>query len=284
MSTINIPGNNEGPNPKKVINLIVLGVVALIIFVVLTNTTFLTIDAGHRGVLFKRFGGGLQMDKIYKQGFHVIAPWNTMFIYDVRVNENYEKMSVLSRNGLTIEIDLSYRYRPYADSLADLHNEVGRTYHERIVLPEIRSATREVIGQYLPEELYSTKRETIQQEIYEKAKNSIERRYIEVDAILIREVNLPETLQDAIERKLGQEQAALEYEFRLDRERKEAERKIIAAEADAEANSILNKSLTPNILKDKGINATIKLANSSNAKVIVVGSGDDGLPLILGNN
>src|SRR6056297_2542541 len=284
MSTINIPGNNEGPNPKKVINLIVLGVVALIIFVVLTNTTFLTIDAGHRGVLFKRFGGGLQMDKIYKQGFHVIAPWNTMFIYDVRVNENYEKMSVLSRNGLTIEIDLSYRYRPYADSLADLHNEVGRTCHERIVLPEIRSATREVIGQYLPEELYSTKRETIQQEISENAKNSIELRYIEVDAILIREVNLPETLQDAIERKLGQEQAALEYEFRLDRERKEAERKIIAAEADAEANSILNKSLTPNILKDKGINATIKLANSSNAKVIVVGSGDDGLPLILGNN
>lgn len=284
MSTINIPGNNQGPNPKKVINLIVLGVVALILFVVLTNTTFLTIDAGHRGVLFKRFGGGLQMDKIYRQGFHVVAPWNTMYIYDVRVNENYEKMSVLSRNGLTIQIDLSYRYRPYADSLADLHNEVGRTYHERIVLPEIRSATREVIGQYLPEELYSTKRETIQQEIYEKAKNSIERRYIEVDAILIREVNLPETLQDAIERKLEQEQAALEYEFRLDRERKEAERKIIAAEADAEANSILNKSLTPSILKDKGINATLKLANSNNAKVVVVGSGDDGLPLILGNN
>ncbi|SRR6056297_241882 len=284
MSTINIPGNNQGPNPKKVINLIVIGVVALILFAVLTNTTFLTIDAGHRGVLFERFGGGLKMDKIYKQGFHVVAPWNTMYIYDVRVNENYEKMSVLSRNGLTIQIDLSYRYRPHADSLPDLHNQIGRTYHERIVLPEIRSATREVIGQYLPEELYSTKRETIQQEIFDKARISIERRFIQVDAILIREVNLPKTLQDAIERKLEQEQAALEYEFRLERERKEAERKIIAAEADAEANQILNKSLTPNILKDKGIDATIELATSSNSKVVVVGSGKDGLPLILGNN
>ncbi|NBC24476.1 MAG: prohibitin family protein [Bacteroidetes bacterium] len=281
---MNIPGNNQGPNPKKVINLIVLGVAVLILFVVLTNTTFLTIDAGHRGVLFERFGGGLKMDKIYKQGFHVVAPWNTMFIYDVRVNENYEKMSVLSRNGLTIEIDLSYRYRPYADSLPDLHNQIGRAYHERIILPEIRSATREVIGQYLPEELYSTKREIIQKEIYEKAGSSIERRFIQVDAILIREVNLPETLQDAIERKLGQEQAALEYEFRLERERKEAERKVIAAKADAQANRILSASITPNILKDKGIDATLKLAQSSNSKVVVVGGGGDGLPLILGNN
>ena len=284
MSTINIPGNNQGPNPKKVINLIVVGVAVLILFVVLTNTTFLTIDSGHRGVLSERFGGGLNMEKVYRQGFHVVAPWNTMFIYDVRVNENFEKMSVLSRNGLTIQIDLSYRYRPFADSLADLHNEVGRNYHERIVLPEIRSATREVIGQYLPEELYSTKRETIQQEIYDKARGSIERRYIEVDAILIREVLLPQTLQDAIERKLGEEQAALEYEFRLQRERKEAERKIIAAEANSEANNILNRSLTPNILKDKGIDATLKLANSSNSKIVIVGSGKDGLPLILGDN
>lgn len=284
MSTINIPGNDQGPNPKKIINFVVIGIIALLLFVVLTNTTFLTIESGHRGVLFQRFGGGLEMNYIYKQGFHVVAPWNTMFIYDVRVNENYEKMSVLSRNGLTIEIDLSYRYRPFADSLPDLHNEVGRSYHERIVLPEIRSATREVIGQYLPEELYSTKRETIQQEIYDKARGSIERRYIEVDAILIREVNLPETLQVAIERKLGEEQAALEYEYRLERERKEAERKIIAANANAEANRILNASLSSNILKDKGIDATLKLANSTNAKVVVIGGGEGGMPLILGNN
>lgn len=275
---------NTGPNPAKVIRYVVIGVVALILFLILSNTTFLTIEPGHKGILFERFSGGVNTDKIYSQGFHIVAPWNKMFIYDVRVNENFEKMSVLSKNGLTINIDLSYRYRPVADKIGYLHNVVGKQYHESIVLPEIRSATREVIGQYLPEELYSTKREAIQKEVYESTKQAIEVKYVNLDAVLIREVELPQSLQDAIERKLSEEQAALEYEFRLERERKEAERKIIAAEANAEANRLLSASLTDMILRDKGIEATLKLAESGNSKVVVVGSGDDGLPLILGNN
>lgn len=283
MTTINIP-NNSGPDPKKIVNYVVIGIIVFILFLVLTNTTFLTIDAGHKGVLFERFGGGLDKEEIYAQGFQIVAPWNTMYIYDVRVQENFEKMSVLSKNGLTIQIDLSYRYNPIADKIGFLHNEIGTDYHERIVLPEIRSATREVIGQYLPEELYSTKREVIQSEIFDKTLKALKTKYINLDAVLIREVTLPTSLQEAIERKLREEQAALEYEFRLERERKEAERKIIAAEANAEANRILSQSLTDKILKDKGIDATLKLANSSNSKIVVVGSGDDGLPLILGNN
>lgn len=283
MSTINM-SNNQGPNPKKIINIVIIGVVALLLFVVLTNTTFLTIEAGHNGVKFKRFGGGLELEKVYDQGFHIVAPWNSMYIYDVRVNENFEKMKVLSKNGLTISVDLSYRYRPERDKLPQLHNNVGKTYHDRIVLPEIRSATREVIGQYLPEELYSTKREVIQNEIYEQSRNAIEEKHITIDAILIREISLPQTLQDAIERKLGEEQKALEYEYKLERERKEAERKIIEAEANAEANRRLDASLTKNILRNRGIDATLKLANSENSKVVVIGGGDEGLPLILGNN
>lgn len=278
--------NNQGsgPNPSKIIRYVVIGIVALVLFLVLTNTTFLTIEPGHKGVLFERFSGGLDKDEIYNQGFHIVAPWNKMFVYDVRVNENFEQMSVLSKNGLTIRIDLSYRYRPLSSEIGELHDQVGKDYHERIVLPEIRSATREVIGQYLPEELYSTKREVIQSEIFESTKKALDKKFISLDAVLIREVELPQSLQEAIERKLREEQAALEYEYRLERERKEAERKIIAAEANAEANRILSASLTDKILKDKGIDATLKLANSGNSKVIVVGSGDDGLPLILGNN
>ena len=267
--------------------LVTIGVIAMIAFIFilsLSNSIFLTIDAGQRGVLFKRFGGGLEKDNIYKQGFQIIAPWNTMFIYDVRTNEAFESMEVLSKNGLTIKVELSYRYQPKAEKIGYLHEEIGAAYLERIIKPEIRSATREVIGKYLPEELYSSKREAIQDEIYQRTSESVGEKHLILDAVLIREVVLPQSLQDAIERKLKEEQSSLEYEYRLEKERKEAERRVIEAQAKADANRILNASLTDNILKDKGIEATLSLANSPNAKVVVVGGADSGgLPLILGN-
>lgn len=255
----------------------------LFFFVVLTNTTFLTIKPGQKGVLFKRFSGGLAKEKIYDQGFHVIAPWNNMYIYDTRIGEGVEVMDVLSKNGLNIQVELTYRYRPIAEKIGYLHDNVGIDYKEKIIKPEVRSATREVIGQYLPEELYSTKREAIQIEIYEQTKKSIEENFIKLDAILIRSVQLPETLKKAIEMKLEEEQQSFQYEFKLEKERKEAERKIIEANAKAESNRILNASLSDNILRDKGIEATLELAQSPNTKVVIVGGADGGLPLILGN-
>ena len=140
-----------------------------------------------------------------------------------------------------------------------------------------------MIGEYLPEELYSTKREIIEDSIYIRTKNSLEVKNIELDAVLIRDVTLPQSLQDAIEKKLKQEQAALEYDFKLDVAGKEAKRQIIEAEGKAKANRILSASLTDNVLKDKGIEATLKLSESPNSKVVIVGSGKDGMPLILGN-
>lgn len=258
-------------------------IIAAFLVILLSSTTFLTINPGDRGVLFKRFSDGIDPTKTYDQGFHVIAPWNKMYIYDVKVNEAFEKMSVLSRNGLNIDIDLSFRYYPKRDSIGYLHNEVGKSYRDKIIIPEIRSATREVIGKYLPEELYSTKREAIQEEIIGICKAKISQKHLVLDDVLIREVNLPPTLQQAIERKLKEEQESLQYEYRLTKERKEAERKVIEAQAKADANRILNASLTDKILQDKGIEATLELATSPNSKVVVVGGGGDGLPLILNN-
>jgi len=124
----------------------------------------------------------------------------------------------------------------------------------------------------------------IEDEIYERTKISLEQKNLLLDAVLIRDVTLPKTLQDAIENKLKQEQMSLEYEFKLEQASKEAQRQIIEAEGKAKANRILSASLTVNVLKDKGIEATVKLAESPNSKVVVVGAGEDGLPLILGNN
>ncbi|MEM1321033.1 MAG: prohibitin family protein [Bacteroidota bacterium] len=268
---------------NKLLTFGIIVMVALIFIISLSNSIFLTIDAGYKGVLFRRFGGGLDKENVYSQGFHVIAPWNDMYLYDVRINEAFESMEVLSKNGLTIKVELSYRYRPEASQIGHLHDEIGFSYLERIIKPEIRSATREVIGKYLPEELYSSKREAIQDEIFQRTSTAVNEKHLIMDAVLIREVVLPATLQQAIERKLKQEQESLEYEFRLEKERKEAERKVIEAQAKADANRILNASLSDKILQDKGIEATLQLANSPNSKVVVVGSGDAGLPLILGN-
>ena len=102
--------------------------------------------------------------------------------------------------------------------------------------------------------------------------------------VLVRDVTLPAAIKDAIERKLSQEQTSLEYKFKLEIAEKEAEKQRIEAQGKADANRILSASLTDKILKDKGIEATLKLAQSPNSKVVVVGGGGDGLPLILGNN
>jgi len=274
------PRNDMGAG---IVKWIILGIFALIIFSILTSTVFVTIPPGHKGVLFKRLGDGVVTDRVYDEGFQLVAPWNTMEKYDIRYTDRLEKMEVLSKNGLSINIEMSYRYNPIGEKVGFLHKEIGKNYVEGIIKPEIRSATREVIGKYLPEELYSTKREAIQDEIFQMTKASIAAKHLNLDAVLIRSVELPPTLKEAIEQKLKEEQISFQYEFKLDRERKEAERKIIEAQAKADANKILNASLTDKILQDKGIEATLELSKSPNSKVVIVGGGDAGLPLILGN-
>jgi len=269
-------------DPKKVVPVAIIAFVLFFLFILLTNTTFLTIEPGEKGVLFKRFGGGIDKERVYDQGFHFVAPWNKMIIYDVRLKENLEKMQALSKNGLTIECELSYWYQPVPDRIGFLHEEIGMKYHDQIIKPEIRSATREVIGKYLPEELYSTKREAIQDEIFTNTKQNVEVKNLILDAVLIREVQLPQTLKDAIELKLEQEQESLAYEFRLEKAKQEAERQRIEAEGKAMANNLINASLTDKILREKGIEATTKLAESENSKMVIIGSGEDGLPIILG--
>ena len=259
-----------------------MAIVGLIFLVLFGSSMFYTVNPGEKGVIFRKFGGGLDKEKIYDQGFHIIAPWNTLHIYDVKITETFEKMEVLSKNGLSIKIDLSFRYNPVHEKIGYLHDEIGRNYLERIIKPEIRSVTREVIGNYLPEELYSTKREAIEDEIEELTRMKIEAKYLTLDAILIRDVTLPQTLRAAIEQKLKQEQESLEYEFKIDKARKEAERKEIEANGIAKFQRIVNQTITPQLLKWKGVEATQEISKSQNSKVIVIGNGDGDLPIILG--
>ena len=270
-------------NQNKLTFYLIAGIIGLLVVFTLASSTFLTIEAGERGVLFNRFSG-LDEDTIYPPGFHVIAPWNTMYVYEVREQQISEEMEVLSSNGLTIKTDVTVRVAPQPSEIGFLHSNFGKDYSERLIKPEIRSAVREVIGRYTPEELYSTKRAEVQTGIQENLRDALKNNFISLKATLIRDIELPQRVQDAIEQKLEAEQEAQRYEFLLAQERKEAERKIIEAQAKADANKILTESLNDRILQDKGIEATLQLAQSPNSKVVVVGSADNGgLPLILGN-
>jgi regulator of protease activity HflC (stomatin/prohibitin superfamily) len=273
--------NNQLNFPKLGLPIIFAVIIAIIFF----SKSFVTVDAGEAGVLWKRFSGGVVIDEpALGEGFHVVAPWNKVYIYEVRQQELFEKMKVLSKNGLEIQIDASAWYEPVYVDLGNLHQSLGENYLDRVIKPAIRSAARSVVGRYLPDELYSTKRDAIQVEIFEETKKILEKQYVQLNEILVRDVTLPNTIKDAIERKLKQEQESLEYEFRLVTAAKEAEKVIIEAQGKADANRILSASLTDKILKDKGIEATLELAKSTNSKVVVIGSGKDGMPLILGGN
>lgn len=259
--------------------------IAVILLIVLIAKSTVTIESGEAGVLYRTFGGGVVTEEPpLSEGFHFVAPWNKVFVYEVRQQSIDEEMRVLSSNGLEIRLDASVWFQPEYGALGKLHQEKGEAYIQRLLQPAIRSATRAVVGRYNPEQLYASKREAIQKEIFDETNILLEDQYVQVNEVLVRDVSLPPTIKEAIERKLRQEQESLEYEYRLTKAEQEAERQRIDAEGKARANRILSESLTEKVLQEKGIQATLELAKSNNSKVIVVGSGEDGLPLILGGN
>lgn len=269
---------------RKFLPLVIGLFIALVLVIVLANKLFVTLKPGERGIIFDRFTG-LKKTPVYAPGFHVKAPWNDMIIYDVTENNIEETMDVLDKNGLAIKVDASVRFSPIYDEIGNLHDLFRGDYVNRLVIPEVRSTLRKVMGRYTAEEIYSTKRTEVENTIIKETSEILKNNYITMKALLIRSINLPDQIKKAIENKLQQEQEALAYQFKLDKEKSEAERKRIEAEGAAKANDIINSSLTDKLLKMRGIEATLQLAQSQNAKVIVIGSGgSNGLPLILGNN
>lgn len=270
-------------NWKKVLPIGII-IAAIILIIIFWSSITVTIKSGQGGILFRTFGGGIDTTQTYGEGFHFKAPWNDMYIYNMRQQEIAEEMNVLSSNGLEVKTDVSAWYQPYWSKLGILHQRLGENYLNEVVIPALRSSARTVIGRYTPDQLYAEKRDVIQNEIFQETKKILDNKYVQLNQILIRSITLPPTIKSAIESKLRQEQEALEYEFKLEKATQEAERQKIDAEGKARANKILSASITDNILREKGIEATIKLAESSNTKIVIVGTDDNGLPIILGDS
>ena len=274
---------NNYPNVTKTITRFgVIGLIAIIVILVIGGMMSSTIRSGESAVRYSVFGG-TNLETTYGEGLKIYPPWVSLIRYDVRVQEKLEQLEALSNNGLSIQMDVSIRWRPENETLPRLHTTYGVDYYRKLVQPELRSAVREIVGKFTPEELYSSKRTELQTQIFDQVKSAVADKYVEISAVLIRDVRLPDEIQAAIKRKLQEEQEAERYEFTIAKERLEAERKKIEATGQAEYQQIITQSLSNTFLRFKGIEATQQLANSPNSKTVIIGSGGDGLPIILGN-
>ena len=261
----------------------VFTIIILIIAVIVVVKSSVTIGPGEGGVVFNTLGDGIDTENTNGEGFHLILPWNRMIVRKVRQQSISDEMNVLSVNGLEVKVSGTVWYEPEFSNLGKLIKTKGEDYERELLDPAINAAARSVVGRYTPEQLYSSKRDVIEQEILDEVASVLKDQFLIVKRVLVEDVKLPPTIRTAIETKLKQEQESLEYEFRLAKAKKEAERQKIDAEGKATANKILSASLNDKILQEKGIEATLKLSESPNSKVIVIGSGKNGMPIILGN-
>jgi prohibitin 1 len=244
----------------------------------LSNRIVHNIGPGERGVRWSRFGGGTVLDRVYNEGIRLIPPWDLMYVYNVRVQELHSKISVLAANGLPMTVEYSCRYHPEPSSVPSLHQRYGPSYVQTMIEPEVVSALRVVLGNYRPEEIYARDEQGLLDEIYSVLEGNVTNQYVVVQDILIKELRLTAELEDAINKKLVQEQNALAYEFRLKLEESERQRKSIEAEGIASFQEISKIS----IVQWRGIEATLELAKSPNSKTIIVGTSSSQMPIILG--
>ena len=255
---------------------------AAILLIVLWDRVVITVHSGESGVLY-RWVSGTEMDTIYGEGLHVIWPWNRMYVYNVRLQTQERSYQLLTDSGLPVDLKVAIRYRPDVRLLPRMHVTVGRDYLNKVVFPETEAVLRKAVGQYGPEEVYTSKRGFLES-IVISSLTSVEDRYILIDDVLLRAVNLPPMVRDAIERKLTLKEEYKAYEFRLQIAEREAQRKAIEAGGIKAYQDIIKRSLTADLLRWQGIQATRELATSPNAKTVVIGAGEGGLPLILGSD
>ena len=247
----------------------------LSIFLFLFNRVVIFVRAGEGAVLYRLFSGGTVTTRVYGEGIQFIYPWDNLSVYNVRFQQVPHDFYVLTKHGLKVELAISIRYRPEYKLLGILHKNVGPNYVDTVVIPEIENVLRVLIGRLDAEEVYMTKDSLIEKAL-NGAIEQIAQRFIEVDNVIIKKIQLPPVVENAIQAKIEQQQKTDEYQFRLIKEDREKERKRI----EAEGLTLFRQSLTPEVLQWMGIQATLKLAESANAKTIIIGNKESGLPII----
>lgn len=289
--------------------LVILGLLILFVFVFEWNRMVVVIHSGSVGVEYEMFTGGTITDYIYPEGIHFLWPWNTMYVYNTQVQEIQRQLNVLTKDGLDVRVDVSIRYHPEPTMVGLLQEQVGLNYAYKIAVPEVESAVRTSIGELNVEQLYEGVLEasapatagtgnenpepmsvvpgltgipeTADSSLaaaFEVASNQAARRYIVIDKVLVTRITLPASVEAAIEQKVQAEEnaEAAVFNVRLSHEQ------IKIAKNRSKSNDLIRKSLDANLLRLKQIQAIEDLAKSPNSKMVVIGSGRNSLPLILG--
>ena len=249
------------------------------LFAILAITCCLTvIPAGNIGVV--DFFGTVSPNSL-KAGINFVNPLARVVRMTVKTQEIKEIMDVPSKEGLTVKLEISVLYHLDPEKAAEVYKTVGEDYQSIILEPQFRSVTRGVTAMYEAKALYTSEREHLAQEILKEITTATAPRGIAVETTPLRRVTLPPGLSQSIESKLQAEQESQRMEFILTKEKQEADRKRIEAQGIADFQKIVVQGISDQLLRWKGIEATEKLASSANAKVVVIGAGKDGLPLIL---
>lgn len=265
---------------------------ALFLLVVCWPWIVITVPAGHVAVRWWRFFGGTDISQIYGEGAHLDFPWDQMPIYDARIQEINRNFDVLTSDGMMMTVNIAMRFRLNPATVGLLHKNVGPNYIETLIMPSIGSYARMKFAQYSAEDVYGARRASIQDEIREAVIKDLAPHvapgqapvspWLFVEDVLIRSMKFPPEVAAAINRKMEQYEVKQEYAYRLERERLESERKQVEADGIARFQKTVGAGISENYLRWKGIDATLALAQSPNAKVVVIGTPRDGMPLILG--
>jgi regulator of protease activity HflC (stomatin/prohibitin superfamily) len=268
--------------------------VTLFVVFMLWRHMVITVPAGYAGVMWWRFFGGTDVLGPPKdEGLHLIFPWDHLIVYDTRLQEYAEDFEVVSNDGLNLRVTASIRWRARRSQLGVLHRSIGPDYVRLLLLPEVGSILRETISRYKAEDLYANDRHAIQETIYRRLvsfrgygiggsadeQGSVDP--ISLTDVLISEVTLPDTLRAAVERKFAQAEFVEEYRFKVQSEVLESQRKEVEANGIRRFQEIVTPTISDAYLRWTGIEATLKLAQSPNSKVVIVGNGPGGMPVIL---
>ncbi|MCI5144332.1 MAG: prohibitin family protein [Candidatus Electrothrix sp. AR3] len=259
---------------------VLLGIMLTLSLFILWKRMVIWVETGEGGVLYRPLAGGTVTDRVFTEGVHLLVPYNHMTHYNARIQIIRHEFDVLTSRGLPVTLKIAVRYRPIFELLGVLHQKVGPDYPNKIILPQIESVLRKGLGTHSPEEIYTNKN-LLLTGLIRRAIEEIGRKFVIVDDIIIRAVSLPTEVKKAIENKLVEEQRFLSYNFRLQAEKQEAERKRIESGGIRDYAKNIATTMNEKVLRWHGIQATLKLATSPNAKVVVIGGGKNGLPLML---
>lgn len=264
----------KAETPFALIGFVITSLIALM-------QCFTVIPAGHVGVV--DFLGNVSENTL-KSGVNMVNPMANVIKFSIKTQEVKESMNVPSKEGLSVQLEISLLFHLNPENAFDIYRSVGENYAEIILAPQFRSVVRGVTARYEAKALYTSDREGLAKQIESELANLVAKRGITLESAPLRQIILPAGLTTAIEEKLKAEQESQRMQFVLLKEQQEADRKRIEAQGVSDFQNIVSKGLNDALLKWKGIEATEKLASSNNSKIVVIGSGKDGLPLILGGN